>query len=702
MNRHLRRTFTRQLELSDCGIACLLSVLRYYEGESNFEALRRLSGTTPQGTTLLGLFQAAPALGLQAAAVRTSLENLQKTENPLILPVQIENRQHYIVLYSFSEKGFLIGDPAEGLRYISTQELEKIWQNQQALRLFPNETFVRKQTLRTQQWAWLWQVIENDTVVLGIGLFLGIVLSGLGLASSVFMQKLIDDFLPNRLSEKLVAALVFLFLLLLAKNGLQFLRSLLMLRQGLGFNSRLISAFFQKILYLPKLFFDSRKSGELLTRLNDTQRIQQTVAYLAGNWLIDVLLFVVAFVFLLFYHVQIAFFLFLSTSIFFLIAFLFEKSIRQEQQANMRTYAEYQSKYLNTLHLIETIKTANQEPFFGKILSHSYQQYQEKSAKLGLLSLRIGFWIELSATLILAILLAFGSYEVLENQLKIGELVAIFSMANLMLPAANRIAFTHIQISGAKVAFERMYELASSPPEYEFNPTQTLPYWEGFSSDVGVSFPLPIGEGVRGLTIKNLSFRFAGRSLLFKDFSLEIRAGEKVALLGESGKGKSTLLQILAKLYPYSEGEILVNGQNLHEIPHSVWRNVVSFMPQETKLLNATLLENIGLDTSQDYAKIIAFCQETGFSRYFEALPQGYFTLLGEEGINLSGGQKQLVGLARVLFRKPQLLLLDEPTSGMDIETEKQIWAILRNLPLTILFSTHRLSLTEGCRIYRV
>ncbi len=696
MNRHLRRTFTHQLELSDCGVACLLSVLRYYEGESNFENLRRLSGTTPQGTTLLGLFQAAPALGLQAAAVRTSLENLQNTDIPLILPVQIENRQHYIVLYGFSEKGFLIGDPAEGVKYITAQELEIIWQNQQALRLFPAANFVRKQTLRSQQWAWLWQVIENDTVILGIGLFLGVVLSGLGLASSVFMQKLIDDFLPNRLSEKLIAALVFLFLLLLAKNGLQFLRSLLMLRQGLGFNSRLISAFFQKILYLPKLFFDSRKSGELLTRLNDTQRIQQTVAYLAGNWLIDVLLFVVAFVFLLFYHSPIAFFLFFSTSIFFLIAFSFEKAIRQEQQANMRTYAEYQSKYLNTLHLIETIKTANQEPFFGKNLNQSYQQYQEKNEKLGLLSLRIGFWIELTATMILAILLAFGSYEVLENRLRIGELVAIFSMANLMLPAANRIAFTNIQISGAKVAFERMYELASSPPEYDLN--QTLPYWEGFSD-----FPLPNrGRGVGYLTINNLSFRFAGRSLLFKDFSLEIRAGEKVALLGESGKGKSTLLQILAKLYPYSEGEILINRQNLHEIPHSLWRNSVGFMPQEIKLLNGTLLENIALDSSENYEKVIDFCQKMGFSQYFEALPQNYFTLLGEEGINLSGGQKQLVGLARVLFRKPQLLLLDEPTASMDIETEKQIWTMLRTLPLTILFSTHRHSLSEGCRIYRV
>jgi ATP-binding cassette, subfamily C, bacteriocin exporter len=196
------------------------------------------------------------------------------------------------------------------------------------------------------------------------------------------------------------------------------------------------------------------------------------------------------------------------------------------------------------------------------------------------------------------------------------------------------------------------------------------------------------------LEVKNLHFRFTGRNLLLENVSFEVKKGEMLALTGESGSGKSTILQILQRFYEAESGEILVNkGLNWQEIDTQTWRNVVSIVPQEITVFSGTLLENICLDNPQQEAeKVVAFCQNYGFSKYFEAFPQHYFTLVGEEHIHLSGGQKQLLALARALYRQPQLLLLDEATSAMDTQMEQFVLNLLNRLKhnMMILMITHK------------
>ncbi|WP_097124627.1 ATP-binding cassette domain-containing protein [Spirosoma fluviale] len=299
---------------------------------------------------------------------------------------------------------------------------------------------------------------------------------------------------------------------------------------------------------------------------------------------------------------------------------------------------------------------------------------------------------ELISALLIAGLLAITSFLVVDKSLQLGEMMAILTVVGSILPAVAGLAMTNIQIQEANVAFDRMYEYTHLQPEY-----QKLVHADQESRSA---------FRFESLTIDALHFRFPGRPLLLENIALTIRKGELVALLGESGHGKSTLLQLIQRFYALESGQISVNGVDWNTLDTATWRQTIGVVPQHTKLCNGTLLDNIGLsNTATEADKIVRFCQQSGFAHYFEDFPQGYLTLLGENGINLSGGQRQLVALARALYQKPQLILLDEPTAAMDKHTEQFVMNLLDQLRphLTILLITHKFSLTKTAnRVYSI
>ena len=195
--------------------------------------------------------------------------------------------------------------------------------------------------------------------------------------------------------------------------------------------------------------------------------------------------------------------------------------------------------------------------------------------------------------------------------------------------------------------------------------------------------------------MRNLSFRFTGRPQLLRDINLIVREGNITALIGESGCGKSTILQILERFYHAETGYNIINGKfDIRDVPIEVWRNTISTVPQEVKLFNCTIIENICLsDKKEDFSVVIELCNEYKLSDYFNQFPQGLLTKVGEDGLSLSGGQKQIVALARALFSKPKFLLLDEPTAALDFKTENFILALLSELKkknIGILLITHK------------
>lgn len=511
----------------------------------------------------------------------------------------------------------------------------------------------------------------------------------LSMATAVFSQKLIDVILPNKQLTKLWLGIGLLTVLLFAKSGIGYLRTYFLIRQSKDFNSRLMGDFYGKLLALPKLFFDTRKIGDITARINDTRRIQSVISYLVGNVVIDVLVVLISTAFVFIYSWQVGLIALSSVPFYTFLVLKYNPKIMEAQKNVMRNYAMTESHFVDTIGGVGAIKSGNRTSFFTTVGTAIYNFFQEQVFALGTIGNRYGVINEIFNGLMISSILGYCSWMVLNENLQLGEMMAILSIAVGMVGAIARLATINIQLQEAKVAFDRMYEFAALTPEAE-------------NTDNSIKL-----GGVKSLVIRDLSFRFAGKSQLLKRINLALQRGEMTVLVGEVGCGKSVLLQIIQRFYGFESGSITVNGTNdITDFALNDWRNQLGVMPQEIKLFSGTLLDNIILgNVAEEAERAIDFCKEMGFDRYFEALPQSYATIVGEEGVNLSGGQRQLVGLARALYQNPTVLLLDELTAAMDSKTAAFVMDLLQRLKpnLAILMITHRLDITtEIDRMYKI
>ncbi|MFV8355607.1 peptidase domain-containing ABC transporter [Flavobacterium sp. XS1P32] len=678
--KHIQKTHTLQLDQSDCGVACLLSIIKLNGGNHSLEKLRELSGTTKQGTTMLGLHQAANQLGFTAEGCKADIQALKDHGEPVILHIVIEEQlQHYVVCYEYDElKGFLVGDPAKGIHSLTAPELEKIWVSKTCLTLSPNENFVTaKATSKTQKQYFL-ELLEADYKLLWFSVIIGVFVAGLGMAMSVFSQKLIDDILPSHNVTKLITGVVLLTVLLLARVGFSMLREFFLLKQSQDFNNRINNQFYSSLLHLPKPFFDTRKIGELVARLNDTQRVQRVIKTLASSLAIDILVSVVSIVFLFTYSWKVAVIAVISLPIYFYIIYRSNKIIIASQKDVMQSYALNESNYIASMQGIATIKNNNRQAVFEKTYGVIFGNFQEKIFNLGKINIQLSWQSGLSSVVFLIGILIYTSIAVFNKEMKLGELMAVLGISGSLLPSIANLALISIPINEAKIAFNRMFEFASIEKENEDGATITT---------------------LEKIRINNLSFRFTGRSELFSNVNIEIAKGKLTAIVGESGSGKSTLGQILQRFYPFENGEIIVNNQySLSEIELKTYRDLIGVIPQEITIFNGNVVDNILLGAAETPEHLMQFIQEYGFDFYFSQLPQGLATILGEEGINLSGGQKQLIALARALYKKPQFLILDEATAAMDRKTERFTTDLLQKIKkdCAVFFISHRLSMLKN------
>ncbi|MDR2911263.1 MAG: peptidase domain-containing ABC transporter [Bacteroidales bacterium] len=667
----------RQHDRSDCGVVCLLSLIKFYGGDGSLEQLRKQSGTSRQGTSLLGLHQAAQSSGFDAEGCEADFPSLIEHGHPMILHVLMEgNMEHYVVCYAYEQGRFVIGDPGKGMVSLTEKELDGIWRSRTCLILTPNEKFKTKAKTSSEKRKWMLNLISEDIGLLGVSVGLGLGIAVLGMSMAIFSQKLIDDIIPSKLYSKLWTGVALLSVLLFARLGLLAIRQFLLLTQSRQFNNRIIRFFYGRLLNLPKSFFDTRKIGELTARLNDTRRIQTVISQVLGNIIIDALVVLVSLGFLFVYSWQVALLVLLSIPLFFLLIYRNNTPIIKAQREVMAGYALSESNFVSTMQGIATIKNNNKQKVFQMLNQHIYGIFQDRVFGLGKINIRLGLLSGVIGAAILVAVLALGSVFVLREQLQLGELMAILTIGGSLLPSVANLALVSIPINEAKVAFDRMFEFAGM--EHEITGTEYA------------------ASAIQKVELSGISFRYPGRKRLLDKINLDLNRGKITAIAGESGCGKSTLCQILQKFYYVEKGQILVDGVSLHSIDTNEWRNKIGVVPQESFIFNGTVLDNIAIGALQEeIPQIIEFCRETGFHRFIETLPQSYGTIVGEEGINLSGGQKQLVDWIRVLYRRPQILIVDEGTSSMDSQTEQFVFELLSKQKhnIAILFITHRLHL---------
>lgn len=678
-----RYAIVRQQSEEDCGAACLATVAKHYGEKLTLTRSREAVGTGQIGTTLLGMRRGAETLGFQAQSGKVTTEifaNLFQIPLPAIIHWR---GYHWVVLYGKKGNKYVIADPAIGILYINKAELMKNWSDGVTLLLELNEgTFERQDNdLQNGISRYFKQALKyNKTIVQA--LLYAIVIGLLGLVNPFFIQVLTDDVLIRGDSQLLRVVAISIIALLVVDSGLKLVQYNLVTHFGQQLQLKLSLEFGNKLLRLPISYYESRRSGEVLSRLEDITRINSLVSGSIIQFPTKLFIGLVSFVFMLVYSRSLTLISVSLSVIMMLSVLVFLPALNQKTRKLLMLDAENQGILVESFKGALTFKTTTAEPQLWGELESRFNWITLQGFRLAQLGIANSVFSGLVSGIGGIALLWFGGSLVISQNLTIGQLLAFNSMNNNFIGLIGFIVSFADEFAKVKASVERFSEVMTVEDEF-------------IGDDQKPQVRLPSDGNIQ---CTHLNFYYVGRIELLKDFSLTIHGGKVTALIGHSGCGKSSLAKVIAGLHSPQSGNVRIGNYNLADLSCSCLRSQVGLVPQETHFWSRSILENFLLGSPElSFEKIVEACKIAEADEFISHLPNKYQTVLGEFGSNISGGQRQRLAIARAIVTDPPILILDEATSGLDPVSETQLLHKLlkyRRGKTTVLIS-HRPSVIE-------
>lgn len=647
---HRRSPLVRQYDQLDCGPAALLSVLRYFGGDSNLVCLRTLCRTDIHGTTMLDLINAAHATGLQARGATGEFEELAIEPMPCIAHVILpDGLQHFLVVYRIKGNKLWIGDPGQGKYKLSKDKFLSIWRQKAVILFQPGPKLLREKSVH---WiTWIWSYMKRQESWLIQILFLGGLFTFMGLITSVFVQTLIDRLIPQKQFDKILILALGLMSILLGRSVIGYLREKFLITANKRTSLQVTADFLEHLYRLPKPFFDVRKTGDITARINDSLKIHQSLLVLFQSAILDTLLIFGSLGLMAFFSWPLAALSFTLLPLYAWVLMTKAWTVKNEQNDVMKSHALLEATYIDSIQGISEIQNHNTGSSFAARNKTIFELFQTRIEKLGLRQAGLAFMTSIVGSVISVAVLCYGGYRVIDGRLLLGKFMAAYSLLAFILPAINSFAIAFIGVQGAQIASQRLLDMLLVPAEPQ----------QGAAESIVLD----------SVIISSLSFAYPKGTVLLDGLNMSIPKGRITALWGPSGAGKSTLVQLLQKKYTPHSGLILFNGRNIEDFCPGELRSLIGVVPQQIKIFNATLLENILLGRSaRSVEEVNSWIKAKRLEVLPGRMPQGLFSKLGEEGVKLSGGEMQLLGLARALYREPPLLVIDEGFSAIDVELE--------------------------------
>ncbi len=496
-----------------------------------------------------------------------------------------------------------------------------------------------------------------------------------------------DEILPYRLKQSLLLVVIIFAILALVQVVIGFVRQWIMLYLSQKIDIPLLLGYFKHIYKLPMKFFASRKTGDIITRFSDAFTIKNIFTNIALTLIMDVAMAIITGIIL--FNMNLSLFgIILCLTIFsILLVFIFKQPYKKINEEQMQQSSILNSQIIEGLRAVETIKgNANEETEIENI-EKEYIKSLRISLKEGMLSNIQGSISSLISTAGNLILMYFGIRQVIDGDLTLGSLMAFTTMAGYFMDPVGRLVGLQLQIQEANISMKRLTEILDHETEQsngEFNELENV-----------------LGE----VEIKNLTFRYGNRKPVLNNISFKIPKGKKVALVGGSGSGKSTIAKLLLKYYEPEAGDILIDGMDINEFSNDSIRKSISYVPQTIELFSKSIYDNIRvskMNSTLDEVKQAA--KEADAHEFIKKLPMQYHTYLQEAGNGLSGGEKQRIALARAFLKKSDFYILDESTSNLDFATENIIFDMIYNKfkKKSMLIIAHRLTTIKNCDIILV
>ena len=723
--------FYKQFDAMDCGPTCLKMVAKHFGNEYSLEYLRDHCFLTKEGVSLLGISEAAEKIGFRTLAVKVPLKKLI-TEAPL--PCILHwNQNHFVVLHKVkSEKlkvknifakrnanfslldnrfSFHIADPGHGLLTLSQTEFEKSWLNNStegvALLLETTPAFFNSSSQTDSQakskkgFYFLFQYLRPFKKYIA-QIFLSMLIgSGLSLIFPFLTQALVDNGINHKNISFVVLILVAQITLFFSSTFIELIRGWLMLHINSRINILLISDFLMKLMRLPLSYFDTKLVGDIQQRVGDHSRIQ---SFLTGSALTTLfsMINLVVFTFVLgFYSMKIlgVFFLFSVLGIAWIILFL--KRRKQLDYVRFQRMSDNQNVMYEMITGMQEIKLNNCETK----KRWGWENVQAKIFKLNIESLTLGQTQQIGSVFFNQLKNIFITYisarEVMNGNMTMGMMMSVsYIIGQLNAPIEAILGFIQ-SAQDAKISLDRLSEIHNKKNEDEDTSNDELKMmnFELSENDDELSIQNPKSsiQNSKSIILNNVSYQYQGPNSPYalKNINLIIPQGKVTAIVGASGSGKTTLVKLLLQFYNPTQGEIVVNNENLKTMNPKAWRNQCGTVMQEGYVFSDTIANNIAVsDEKVDQVKLKHAVEVANIKDFIEELPLGYNTKIGASGNGVSTGQKQRMLIARAVYKNPNYLFFDEATSALDANNEKTIIENLNRFfeNKTVVVVAHRLS----------
>jgi len=669
-----------QMEALECGAASLGMILGYYGRYVPLEELRAACGVSRDGVKASNIVQVARQYGLQARGFRKELADLQTVRLPFIV---FWNFNHFLVVEGFKKDRVFINDPAVGPRVVTAEEFDKSFTG--VVLTFEPDTAFQRVGGKPSLFKALSSRLSASRLAMTYVILISLALIIPGILVPAFTQIFVDRVLVNG-QDWLAGLLIAMSLTALTRALMTSLQQFYLLRLETKLALSTSSIFMWHVLRLPIEFFMQRFGGEISSRV----LINDRVAYLLSGELATAVLNLVLVAFyaaLLFvYDRQLTL---IGITIAIVNIFVLRTISRQRNDANQRLLQENGKMIgtaMNGLQTIESIKaTGSEADLFAKVAGyHAKALLAEQQFRL--VSQVLSAVPYILTGLNTTIILYFGSLRVIRGELSIGELIAFQTLMLSFITPFNEIVTLGGRIQEVSGDMNRLDDVL----RYEIDPRFTQPQPSDTPDRVKLS-----GK----LEIRDLTFGYNRLSQpLIENFSLSIEAGSRVALVGGSGSGKSTIAKLIAGLYQPWSGDILFDGKPREAIPRSIMTNSLAMVDQDIFVFQGSVTENLTLwDYTIPENHIIQAAKDAVIHNDLVERSNGYSHILEEGGRNFSGGQLQRLEIARALVNNPSILILDEATSALDPLTEKTIDDHLRRRGCTCLIVAHRLSTIRDC-----
>ena len=654
----------RQHNEEDCGAACLATVCAHHHAHLPLGWIRHLVGTSREGTTLLGLKRGAEKLGFHAQAAKADasvLDDLQALPLPMICHWQ---GCHWVVLHGARGDQLLVADPGVGLRRLSREQFLAGWANGVVLLLEPDPASFPVSHHQNQRWrsgqglAIVPRLLRPFRGLLLQAFGLNLAIGVLALAMPLLMQILTDDVLIRGDGEMLRSLAIGILLLFVLRALLNLLQGVLVGHFGQKLQLQMVLHYGQHLLRLPLSYFESRRSGEVVSRLDDIQKLNALIADLTLGLPGQFCIALISLIWMWQYSGSLTLAALVGYGLVVATQLAVLPALHQRTQQLLVQSAQNQGFLVELFSGQALLKTTQAAPQAWQEFQRNQGRIARQAWGVGLLDLQASTATGFLGQAIGIGLLWYGSVFVLKQQLSIGQLLAFNGMGANVLGFLAGLSGVSQELITSRVVMARLDDALQHPVETD-------------TSKGTQEATIPADADI---VCEEVSFHHPGRTALLDHLNLRIPGGLTTALIGESGCGKSTLSKLIAGLYSLESGAIHYGPFSGRDLSLESLRQQVVLLPQQDTFLNRSILENFTFAYPHlGFADIVELCRLTLADDFIRELPDGYATVLGEFGANLSGGQRQRLALARALAAHPPVLLLDESTSALDPVLEARL-----------------------------